>query len=885
MMASRIWGLWSLLASAACNSAVVNVERASSGAVDRDTDFTPLPGTDGHYISLPAYPLPNCTDTLVYDKLVADMNRAVAHVGKLDELGDGEIRNLHRLVVLVEVAGIAGNVISAASGFSVSQLVNKALAAGHKAMAVAKPVLDMAKARLAQDPAKQRDADQRLGDRNFERSVLAAQKFAAKIEQIRDSLTPAQYNTLRSAVDNGDDSASGLVSDEEFDSLLTAATTGAFRAEDMHLVQLNYRGDRDEKREHAEFDDAASDFVKLAGGFAGAPCAASAQYRYFYGYTPETFPGVTWIDREQNQQSSELVRLARDVGIDLPDGSWPDGGFAFLHFTDVQIREPGAKLGGRALSHELKQLESSFEQDYEQEQNAMFVYDGIVRTANAEIELVNAEVKTGKVNPPRPPPELMIHTGDSADMGLQSEFDTFLTYTNRLEVPWYQALGNHDVLAFGNLKLSSLDDSTRPDDDTCHGWQQVPCTCTDLNTLMREEVGRSPDNRGKTHDELPKKWFTALPMLLKRICIIHSIASDWFVMDPDKRRGGNPVQSFVLSHCQGWHPRPGDGSDPPDGCEDDPHHERYAQFPHRVDRVPPRLDKPRAPARQQIVSTIGDGRCAIAPPPPLPTGDGSGSRSDSAAPSTSWMHGLDLGPNFMLPPSPTDRDLGYYCFQMTARKLPNNRRVWAVVLNTNTDAGAFGVFPPHQQEWLRSVLPRTGACRASDALDADAADHGARIGCNDLVLLFAHHPVYALYDQQQRLALTNLITTSPNVIGMFIGHHHRSGLRVIRPLRGTGGRAKWEIMGPSVIDYPQAAREITVKSVGPLGYIEVLTFSPHGTGAAEANIRAAEEGAIRDKCRDDPKWCPDGGGRILLPDRSMTFPRLFFRMPSTRPAR
>ncbi len=86
----------------------------------------------------------------------------------------------------------------------------------------------------------------------------------------------------------------------------------------------------------------------------------------------------------------------------------------------------------------------------------MLVYDAVVKTANAEFCLGNPQYANDKncvtfVNhpdPARPAPLAMIHTGDSADTGLQSEFDTFITYTNKLLVPWYQAIGNHDVLAF-----------------------------------------------------------------------------------------------------------------------------------------------------------------------------------------------------------------------------------------------------------------------------------------------------------------------------------------------------------------------------------------------------------------------------------------------------
>jgi hypothetical protein len=81
-----------------------------------------------------------------------------------------------------------------------------------------------------------------------------------------------------------------------------------------------------------------------------------------------------------------------------------------------------------------------------------------------------------------------------------------------------------------------------------------------------------------------------------------------------------------------------------------------------------------------------------------------------------------------------------------------------------------------------------------------------------------------------------------------------------------------------VIDFPQAARQITVKTTGDLGYLEVLTFTPHGTGAAAAKIAAASEGAVRDRCRSAGKC--DSQGHALLPPREMTFPRTFFMTPA-----
>jgi len=737
---------------AGCASQVITMSRGSSGAVERDSDFEPLDGTDHHYISFPAYPFVNCTDPLVYDRLIDRIGAALGHA--------------------------------------------------------ATPVPDRARATA--------------------RERAAIDLYAALLASRGGEL------------------------DDRVDRVLRDTRAGAFGPADLAPFARD-----------PELGAALLDIALLAASYGPAPCSSSLRHREFFGYAPEDVRGVSWIDRGRTEQQRALTALAGELGLGV--NGWPRAELSFLHFSDVQIREPGAKLGGTQLSSKLRRIEASFEQDYVQELYALYGYQAIVATANREIALAaqlrgeqSAEAEH------RPGPTMMIHTGDSADTGMQSEFDSFVTYTDKLMVPWYQVIGNHDVLAFGNLRMTSIPPdldalSGRQLDERCQGWDRIPCTCTDLNTVARTQQIRQPDNRGATGDRLPSPLFALAPIVMQRICLLHAVASDWFVMDPDKsvaddRHVNNPVDSFILSHCRGWHPspagRPSMSGDPALAACMAPGAEladRYARYVHRP-----------APGPGNDCATL----------------DG------SSPPST--MHGFDTLPGFD-PDATTrpDRNLGgYYCFEIERpAEAPSGVKAWAIALNTNTEAGAYGDLSAHQIAWLRRLL-FDGRCAAPGEPRGPGAGQGARqIGCDDLVMVFSHHPIYAIYDQRQRLDLTDIVTRSPNVIAYISGHTHNAGLRTIRPLRGSrDAHAKWEIVAPSVIDFPQAARQITIKASGELGYLEVLTFTPHGTGSAADKIAAASQGAVRDRCRK-PGNC-DEQGHALLPAREVTFPRAFFRTPA-----
>lgn len=812
------------IALAGCASQVIVMSRGSSGAVERDSDFQPSTGTDHHYISFPQYPLVNCTDPLIYDWLVERTYDALARSYRPAPARDPRTER-------------------ASAGIDLYGLV-QATRIGQLAKDSQSPELADYLVRLARLGAA------RVGHATVPPSLVSVVERSSLATLVATSWTSEQTAAIDRALadDIGD-----LI-----DGILAKAHTGAFTAADL-MKPFS---------EDPQLGQALADIEHLAESYGATPCSSSLRYRNFFGYADRDVRDVSWIDRDRQQQLDALQRLARELGL-IP-GDWPRAELSFLHFSDVQIREPGAKLGGTQLSSTLRNIEPSFEQDYVQELYALYGYDAIVKTAWHEIELADAlrgRLEYAVEAAQRPGPTFMIHTGDSADTGMQSEFDSFVTYTNKLEVPWYQVIGNHDVLAFGDLRMSSVPASLehlsgRQADERCQGWGRIPCTCTDLNAILRNQEIREPDNRGATTDHLPSQVFPLVPIVLQRICLLHAVAADWFVMDPDKsppdeRHLNDPVDSFILSHCEGWHPDPSNPAGQDAALEAcmaaaGDLRERYQHYVHR-------------PQADQDCATL----------------DGTG------PPST--MHGFDTLAGFdPIKADPTQADPtradpikaklgGYYCFEMAKPPgVTTATRYWGIVLNTNTDAGAYGEVSQRQFDWLQRVLP-SGPCPAtSEGRDPTRV---GKIGCDDAVMVFSHQPIFAIYDQGQRMRLTDIVTRSPNVIAYIAGHTHNAGLRTIRPLRGSrDAHAKWEIVAPSVIDFPQAARQITIKTSGDLGYFEILTFTPHGTGSAVEKISAASRGAVRDRCRSAGKC--DAEGHALLPAREVTFPRAFFRTPA-----
>lgn len=184
--------------------------------------------------------------------------------------------------------------------------------------------------------------------------------------------------------------------------------------------------------------------------------------------------------------------------------------FTFIHITDVQVRDPAVLVGGRSMSHKLDWLVQSFEYSADLEFNDLALGEAIVATINEEVkrkpsnaespkeEIPNVRIAMEKLSIPdihelessmadvsmaemskekvsmedasmreshrkqgdknrqkdedyADRPQFVIHTGDAIDSGVNTELRDFHRLIDRLEIPTYNVIGSHDVMAFGNL--------------------------------------------------------------------------------------------------------------------------------------------------------------------------------------------------------------------------------------------------------------------------------------------------------------------------------------------------------------------------------------------------------------------------------------------------
>jgi 3',5'-cyclic AMP phosphodiesterase CpdA len=151
---------------------------------------------------------------------------------------------------------------------------------------------------------------------------------------------------------------------------------------------------------------------------------------------------------EVKEDILEIWNNADSAVTPLSDQSHPGVKLTFFHLSDIQLRDEQVRLYDKETSKLADYIIPSFEHGPIQEVFDGAIYYAIIQTINATVDHYRKE------DPLRP--QFMIHTGDAIDAGVVNELYEFLYITNELKLPWYNALGNHDVGTFGNIKQNLI---------------------------------------------------------------------------------------------------------------------------------------------------------------------------------------------------------------------------------------------------------------------------------------------------------------------------------------------------------------------------------------------------------------------------------------------
>lgn len=128
---------------------------------------------------------------------------------------------------------------------------------------------------------------------------------------------------------------------------------------------------------------------------------------------------------------------------------------SFVHLSDAQLKEHQIHIEG-PLGNETTYdgIKSTSSRDRLLEQNDDAALLATILSINEMKTLFPLQQEKGMKYAgyaPPAPPRFVIHTGDSVDAGMFSELLQFLAVMDQLDVPYYNAIGNHDNLFFGTL--------------------------------------------------------------------------------------------------------------------------------------------------------------------------------------------------------------------------------------------------------------------------------------------------------------------------------------------------------------------------------------------------------------------------------------------------
>jgi 3',5'-cyclic AMP phosphodiesterase CpdA len=151
---------------------------------------------------------------------------------------------------------------------------------------------------------------------------------------------------------------------------------------------------------------------------------------------------------EANPIELDESKLIVHGGVEIDEPASPHDSMAgvklaFVHLSDVQLRDEQVRLYDKKTSERVDRIISSLER-----QPFIETFDGALYYAI--VQSINATVESYRPEDPRRP-LFMIHTGDAIDAGVMTELYEFIYISNELKLPWYNVIGNHDLGTFGNI--------------------------------------------------------------------------------------------------------------------------------------------------------------------------------------------------------------------------------------------------------------------------------------------------------------------------------------------------------------------------------------------------------------------------------------------------